>query len=73
VGDSIMDCRDGDTNSAKIVQTGGLLLFSFIFVLLIYPAIAFAAEKPDYSVFDYIIGFVGMDIILSIMLYLIKK
>jgi len=42
-------------------------------ILLFYPSIAFAAEKSDYSFFDYIIGFVVMDIILSIMLYLLKK
>jgi len=66
-----------DTNNAESAQTGGNLLLllstSFIFVLLFCPAIAFAAEKSDYTIFDYIIGFVGMDIILSIMWYLLKK
>ena len=68
---------DTDKNSTESVQTGGnqrlLLSTSVIFVMLICPAIAFAAEKSDYTVFDYIIGFVGMDIILSIMWYLLKK
>ena len=72
-----MDSSDDDANSAESVKTGGnlrlLLSASFMFVLQFCPAIAFAAEKSDYTVFDYIIGFVGMDIILSIMWYLLKK
>ena len=68
-----MDSSGAYANSEDCVKTGGLLLFSFTFVLLFCPAIAFAAEKSDYTIFDYIIGFVGMDIILSIMWYLLKK
>lgn len=69
---------DTDTNSAESVQTvvlGNLrlLLPSVIFLLLFFPAISFAAEKSDYSVFDYIIAFVIGDILLSIVWYLIKK
>ncbi len=71
-----MDSSYSDPSRADCVKIGGdqrLLRILFSIMLLLCPSIASAAEKSDYTVFDYIIGFVAVDIILSIMWYLLKK
>ncbi len=71
-----MDSSYSDPSCAESVKVGGnlrLLRLLFAIMLLLCPAIASAAEKSDYTVFDYIIGFVAVDIIISIMWYLLKK
>jgi len=71
-----MDSRDIGTNNDEKVQTGinlHFLQFSFLFVLLLYPSVVFAATESNYSIFDYIIAFIIWDILLSIVWYFVKK